>query len=55
VKRPAFFSNPIDFPKTINLLDKQIARTFGENDREEKDTALEFGSTVLRHSALYHL
>jgi hypothetical protein len=37
------------------MLDEQVARTIGENDREEKDGALEFGSTVIRHGDHYHL
>jgi len=48
-------NSPIDLSKTSNLLFEQIARTFGEDDREKENSALDFGSTVLRHNELYHL
>jgi hypothetical protein len=55
IERTASLNSPIDLPKTINLLHKQIVRTFGKNDREEEDAAFEFGSTVLRHNELCDL
>ena len=45
---------PIDLSQTVNLIEQQVARPFGENDREEECAAFDFGSYVSRHDASYH-
>ena len=42
VERTAFLNSPIDLSKTTNLLHEQIARTFGEDDCEKENAALDF-------------
>jgi len=53
-KRAALLDRPIDLSQTVNLIQQQVARPFGENDREEEHAAFDFGSDVSRHDASYH-
>jgi len=40
--------------EAIDLIDQQAAPSISENDREKEQAALDSGSNILRHSALYH-
>src|ERR1700676_3246822 len=53
-KRSTLLDCPVNPPEAVDFLEQKVARPFGKNNREKEDAALDFCSTILRHSELYH-
>src|SRR5260370_20467590 len=51
-ERPTFLGNAIDLTQAVNLLNEQMARSMGENDRKKERAAADLRASVLWHDTL---
>src|SRR5258707_10907518 len=52
LERSAFLNGSIGQSQTVNMVDQQMARSIGDNDRKEEGASADFRSSILRHREL---
>jgi hypothetical protein len=54
LERSALLNDAIKQPQAVNLVDEQVARSIGENDRKEECSPANFHAAILRHKKSYN-